>query len=366
MLSPTIAPSEAARMHELDAEAARAGDDAGRDRGRLARHDREERVDHRDREDDQVAPVRSGDGVDDRTEHFPHPRRGRCRDDAADGLPPTRRHPRARSDELARGADRDRDPRRARRRRRQDRASRARRRGARLGPALLRGRQRHVLLRERGQALARSRPEVSGGARGAAAARRRRRRGGAEPAAGHRGAARLRAGGAARAQSAARLRDDRRLRPHWPAGVGARLRPADAGSRGDHERHRRDRRPSGPGRRLPDRHRHRRLGRARDRGRAARGAGAHARPLALRDRALARPLPARRRARGRCAGRPPWHRLPPDRPVPGVRDRRRRADDRGRERPPLREGCAGPSARPSSQSTRASRRTRSASPTGRS
>ena len=66
MLSPAIAPSAAARMHELDTQAPGAGDDPGRDRGRLARHDREERVDHRDREDDQIAPIRAGDGVDDR------------------------------------------------------------------------------------------------------------------------------------------------------------------------------------------------------------------------------------------------------------------------------------------------------------
>ena len=40
------------------------------------------------------------------------------------------------------------------------------------------------------------------------------------------------------------------------------------------------------------------------------GAGAHARPLPLRDGALARPLPARRRPRGRRAGRAPRHAFP--------------------------------------------------------
>ena len=71
------------------------------------------------------------------------------------------------------------------------------------------------------------------------------------------------------------------------------------------------------------------------------GQGRHARPLALRDGALARPLPARRRPRGRRPGRAARHRVPADRPVPGVRDGRRRADDRGGERPPLREGLPG-------------------------
>ena len=71
------------------------------------------------------------------------------------------------------------------------------------------------------------------------------------------------------------------------------------------------------------------------------GQGTDARPLALRDGALARPVPARRRPRGRRACRAARHRVPADRPVPGVRDGRRRADDRGGERPPLREGLPG-------------------------
>ena len=71
------------------------------------------------------------------------------------------------------------------------------------------------------------------------------------------------------------------------------------------------------------------------------GQGRTTRPLALRDGALARPLPARRRPGGRRPGRAPRHGVPADRPVPGVRDGRRRADDRGGERPPLREGLPG-------------------------
>ena len=201
------------------------------------------------------------------------------------------------------------------------------------------------------------------GARGAAAARRRRGRGGAEPAPRHGRAARLRAGGAPGAQPAARLRDDRRLRAQRAARLRAGLRPADAGGGGDHERHRRARRAPGAGRRLADRHRHRRLGGARDRRGAARGPGADARPLALRDGALARPLPARRRPRGRRARRAARHRVPADRPVPGVRDRRRRADDRGGERPPLREGLPGGRRAGARRATSASPRTRSASPT---
>ena len=112
-----------------------------------------------------------------------------------------------------------------------------------------------------------------------------------------------------------------------------------------------------------DRHRHRRLGGARDRRCAARGTGPNARPLALRDGALARAVPARRRARGRHARRAARHRVPADRPVPGLRDRRRRADDRGGERPPLREGVPGARSCPSSRATSASRRIRSVSPT---
>ena len=157
--------------------------------------------------------------------------------------------------------------------------------------------------------------------RGAAAAGGRRRRRRSEPPAGDGGAARVRAGRAARAQPAPRLRDDRRVRADRPARRRARLRPADAGRRRDHERHRRERPAARARRRLADRHRHRRLGGAGDRRRAARGTGPHARPLALRDGALAR---LRTSSSDVLAGGAPAgtarHRLPADRPVPGVRD----------------------------------------------
>ena len=55
--------------HEEDVEVARAGERAGDDHHRLARDEREERVEHGDAEDGEVAPVRARDPVDHLVEH---------------------------------------------------------------------------------------------------------------------------------------------------------------------------------------------------------------------------------------------------------------------------------------------------------
>ena len=89
-----------------------------------------------------------------------------------------------------------------------------------------------------------------------------------------------------------------------------------------------------------DRHRHRRLGRARHRGGAATSATLD-RPRPRRGRraarhgAVARRLSAHRRAADRRRAGPPRHSVLADRSVRGLRDRRRRADDRRGERPAL-------------------------------
>ena len=76
--------------------------------------------------------------------------------------------------------------------------------------------------------------------------------------------------------------------------------------------------------------------------------------------ALARRLPADRRAAHRRRAGPLRHRVPADRAVRGVPDRRRRADDRRGERPPLRAALRSASGCRSSPTTRAFART----PTG--
>ena len=87
----------------------------------------------------------------------------------------------------------------------------------------------------------------------------------------------LGAGGAARAQPAARLLLRRRVRPRGPAAPRARLRRADAGSGRAHLDHRRARPARRPGRLVADRPGHRDLGGARHPRRAARARAAPAR-----------------------------------------------------------------------------------------
>ena len=64
VLSPANAPSAPTQDHRPEPEVTLRADDAGRDQHRLAGHEREERVHHRDREDQRVGPGRTGDDVD--------------------------------------------------------------------------------------------------------------------------------------------------------------------------------------------------------------------------------------------------------------------------------------------------------------
>ena len=124
-----------------------------------------------------------------------------------------------------------------------------------------------------------------------------------------------------------------------PARRRARLRPADAGRSRDHERHRRERPAAGARRRLADRHRHRRLGGARrssprcTKGRAARSTSRSTRRRSRSSRTSSWTCSpaARRRGRHGTASRLIV-------PYQVFDDRGRRADDRRRERPALREG----------------------------
>ena len=172
-----------------------------------------------------------------------------------------------------------------------------------------------------------------------------RRRVPPEPQAGPCRGARLRAGCAARTEPPARVRHDRRLRPHGPVERAAGLRPARAGG---------GRHPLGDGRartagrarrRLARRPGHGHVGGAR-RARRAHGAranrrGQHGRRLALRDGDRVHGVPPHRLPRLGSRARENGHRLPVDRAVPGVRYGGRRADGRGRERPPVRRALRG-------------------------
>ena len=76
MLSPTIAPAAAERMTSQQYEVAGARQVAAEDDERLAGDEREERVDDRDGEDDEVAPPLAGDPLGEAVEVEPvgHPR----------------------------------------------------------------------------------------------------------------------------------------------------------------------------------------------------------------------------------------------------------------------------------------------------
>ena len=63
------APAQADEDHEDEAEVAGAGERAGDDHHRLARDEGEERVEHGDAEDGDVAPVGARDPVDHLVEH---------------------------------------------------------------------------------------------------------------------------------------------------------------------------------------------------------------------------------------------------------------------------------------------------------
>src|SRR5215468_6492808 len=174
------------------------------------------------------------------------------------------------------------DPGDARRGRGQGRASPAWRRGACLGAAVLRRRQCALLRRELRQAVVGTRREAR--ARGPPSPRRGRRRVPAEPPARHGEAARLRPGGAARAEPEARVLRHRRVRQDRAATGTRGLRPVVAGVRRAHERDRRTRPPGCPCRHVDRRSRHWDVGRAWRRRGAARRRRTNGRRLALRDR----------------------------------------------------------------------------------
>ena len=193
MLSPTTAPRPGGSDHERQTLRSPAPASVpAMITIDLARDEREERVDHRHREDGQVAPVGARDPVHHLRGTRLHPRRDRNGDDGAVGHHAAHRHARARRDDLDRRSLLRSDPRRPRRRRDQGRASRHGRRRQGLGAAVLERRGDDVPLRQRRQALARDLAARPARARGAAAARRRRRRLPAEPP--------PRAGGRARAR----------------------------------------------------------------------------------------------------------------------------------------------------------------------
>ena len=212
------------------------------------------------------------------------------------GFPAVVGSARDRRDDVARGAVLHGGAGRARRGRHQGRAARGRRRGTVVGPAVLERREHDVPGHERRQAVARARPAPR--PRSPATARRRRGRLHPEPASGRRRGPRVRRGHRSRAQPAAGVRDDRRVRPRGAVEHAAGLRPARTG-RGRHPQRDGGRGWSGRARRrVGDRPEHRRLGRARHPRGAARagaiGRGPGDRRLAVRDRAGAPLLPAHR------------------------------------------------------------------------
>ena len=162
----------------------------------------------------------------------------------------------------------------------------------------------------------------------------------AEPAPRPRRRARARRRRAPGAQPTTRLLLRRRLRPRRPAQPRAGLRRAHAGGRRPDLDDRGARPARRPRRLVADRPGHGHLGRARRARGAARARrdrrGVGRRRLPLRDRARVHRLPPRRLPRDRHRAARAGHPVPDGRAVPGVPDPRRRADDRRRQRSPLR------------------------------
>ena len=296
-------PERGGEDHELDRKASCSRDDPGGDRGRLARHDGEERVEHRDHEDDQVAPVRAGDGIYDRLEHVRTSSQA-SRDDGAMSFSPLTgmrvldvttsiAGPYCAEILGALGADVI----------KVERPGHGRRR-PRLGPAVLERRGSDVPLRERVASVrSRARFATRAGreallrlADGADVFLQSLRPGLAERLG--LGAEELRG-----AEPAARLLLGRRLRERRPAAGRAGLRRADAGG-GRPDLDDRRARPAGrAGRLVADRPGNGHVGGARNPRRAARARhdrpGPPRRRLALRDRARLHRLPPGRLPRRR-------------------------------------------------------------------
>ena len=248
---------------------------------------------------------------------------------------------RARRDDVDRGPVLRPDPRRARRGRDQGRAPRHGRRRPRLGPAVLERRGHDVPLGERGQALARDLAPRPARPRGAAPARRRRRRVPAEP------PPRSRRASSGSAPTTLRARNPRLVYcsvgayghvgplAHEP-GYDALMQAAGGLISITGE-------PGRPGVRVGSSLIDQGTGtwaavgvlaalleRERD------GRGLGRRRLPLRDGDRLHRLPPRRLPRGRHRPARPGNALPDGGAVPGVRDARRRADDRRRQRPAVR------------------------------